>query len=172
MLILAYRLWLSGYDTSKPLVKHARVMNAARKAAASANNQFYTTPLKFLTVTQSQIAVSKPPMLALLTNQGSSATTTWNVGAAGFQPNQQLIDVVSCTTVTTDGSGAIKVNSPGGNPMVFLPASSFNSSICLSNSTGSSNQKSSAVAVSADWQMWTSVATALSVAALVGKLVL
>lgn len=38
-----YSLWLSGYGEDKPLVQHVKTLNAARKAAASANKDFHTS---------------------------------------------------------------------------------------------------------------------------------
>ena len=44
-LSVPYSLWLSGYQEDKPLVTHVKTLNAARKAAATANKDFYTTPV-------------------------------------------------------------------------------------------------------------------------------
>ena len=88
-------LWLSGYGTDKPLVKHALTLNTARKAAGSANSAFYSTPLKFLQSKEQHIAVSKAPMLALLTNEGASSSPQWSVSNAGYSANEALVDVVS-----------------------------------------------------------------------------
>ena len=92
-----------------------------RKSAGKYNSTFYSTPLKFIENTPTELVLSKPPMLALLTNQGASANPTWNVGAAGYSANQELIDVISCQKVTTDSTGAVKLNAQQGAPMVFLP---------------------------------------------------
>lgn len=41
-------LWLSGYGEDKPLVTHVKTLNAARKAAATANKDFYTTSVRYI----------------------------------------------------------------------------------------------------------------------------
>lgn len=77
----------------------------------------------FPLVTQNTLAISKPPMLALLSNGGSSSTPTWSISSAvsGYTPNQDLIDVLSCKTVKTDGNAGISTSSSGGAPMVSFP---------------------------------------------------
>ncbi|EKM52807.1 glycoside hydrolase family 13 protein [Phanerochaete carnosa HHB-10118-sp] len=172
-------LWLSGYETDKPLVQHAQALNAARKAAASANSNFYNTSLKFIESSASQIVASKPPLLALLTNQGSSSSPQWTVSSAGYQPNEDLVDVVSCTKVTADSNGGVSATAQGGNPMVLVPASALNKSgsVCQSlatgsgngNSTSSGNQSSSAK-ISAGLH-WTSIIATIGAAAFIAKLV-
>lgn len=171
MLMYTGSLWLSGYDTNKPLVQHAQALNAARKAAAAANSNFYNTPVKFIESTTEHIAVSKPPMLALLTNEGASSSPQWIVGSAGYQPNEDLVDVVSCTKVTADSNGGISTSAQNGNPMVFVPASALSKkgSVCQSLATGGS-QSSAAQGLGAGLH-WTSIITAIGVAALIAKVV-
>lgn len=112
-------------------------------------------------------------MLALLSNQGSSSSPQWTVNSAGYQANEDLVDVVSCTKVTADSSGGVSTTASGGAPIVLVPASSLNKtgSVCasLATGTGSSNQSSGAVSVSSTWKQWTSVATALGAIAFIAK---
>ncbi|KAH9921835.1 glycoside hydrolase family 13 protein [Amylocystis lapponica] len=100
-------LWLSGYVEDKPLIAH----------------------VKFLPTTgdESTLAVSKPPMLALLTNGGASSTPTWNVAGAGYSANEALVDVLSCTSFNADGNGGVSVKGSGGMPQVLLPKSAAGS---------------------------------------------
>ena len=113
-------LWPSGYDESKPLVQHVQALNAARKAAAAANPSFYSTPVKFMSVTENGMAVLKSPMTALLSNKGSSSDPDWTVASAGYQPNELLVDVLSCTSVHADNHGGVSVQGSGGMPQVCL----------------------------------------------------
>ncbi|KAA1469760.1 glycoside hydrolase family 13 protein [Dentipellis sp. KUC8613] len=118
-------LWLSAYQQEKPLVGHFKTLNAARKAAIkSSNGQFLHTPMKFYAIEQNSFAVSKPPMLALLTNIGSetSKSVVWNVPQAGFQPNEELLDVFTCSKVMADGQGGVNVRSEYGMPQMLMPA--------------------------------------------------
>ena len=95
-------------------------MNAARKAAAAANSAFYTTPLKFMSTTPNGMAVSKPPMLALLSNKGSSSNPQWTVASAGYKSGEALVDVLSCTSVTADDNGGVTVQGNQGMPQARI----------------------------------------------------
>ena len=90
------------------------------------------------TGSESSMAVSKPPMLALLTNGGSSSTPSWTVSDAGYQANEELIDVLSCQKVTADGNGGVSVQGSSGSPQVLMPTSALNKSgsICAEDATG------------------------------------
>ncbi len=57
-------------------------------------------------------------MLALLSNKGSSSSPEWTVASAGFSPNEQLVDVLTCSSVTADSNGGITVQGSGGMPQV------------------------------------------------------
>ncbi|KAI0070668.1 glycoside hydrolase family 13 protein [Panus rudis PR-1116 ss-1] len=131
-------LWLSGYGEDKPLVQHVKTLNAARKAAATANKDFYTSSLKFLVASTNNLAISKPPMLTLLTNEGASSTPKWNVPDAGFNANEELIDVLTCNKVNADGNGGVSVTGSGGNPQVLMPTSALpkGGSVCPDSAKG------------------------------------
>ncbi|KAJ3010973.1 hypothetical protein NUW54_g2318 [Trametes sanguinea] len=132
-------LWLSGYVEDKPLVKHVQAMNGARKAAISANSNYLTTAVKFLSSgSESTLAVSKPPMLALLTNGGSSSNPSWSVPSAGFSANEELVDVLTCSKLNADSNGGVSVQGSAGSPQVLMPVSSLSKSgnVCSSLATG------------------------------------
>ncbi|KAI0640874.1 glycoside hydrolase family 13 protein [Trametes meyenii] len=138
-------LWLSGYVEDKPLVKHVKALNAARKTAIAANSNFVTTATKFLsTGSQSTMAISKAPLLTLLTNGGSSSSSSWTVPDAGYQANEELVDVLTCNKVTADGKGGVTVQGSGGNPQVLLPTSALSKVGSSCSSLGSTSQSSSA----------------------------
>lgn len=64
------------------------------------------------------MAILKPPMLALLSNGGSSSTPKWTVSDAGFQANEELVDVLTCTKMNADSNGGVTVQGSGGSPQV------------------------------------------------------
>ena len=77
--------------------------------------------MTFPTNTTTSLAISKSPMLALLTNVGSkAATTSWSVSDTRYAGNTELVDVLSCATVTTDSSGKVTASSQNGQPMVSI----------------------------------------------------
>ncbi|KAI0338565.1 glycoside hydrolase family 13 protein [Trametopsis cervina] len=118
-------LWLSGYGTDKPLVQHVEALTTARQTAAKANSNFLSTKVQFLTASPSSLVISKPPLVALLTNQGSQSTPTWSVSNAGFTANEEVWDVLTCTKYTTDSNGALSVTGSGGKPQILLPTSAL-----------------------------------------------
>ncbi|KAJ6608858.1 glycoside hydrolase superfamily [Mycena sp. CBHHK59/15] len=102
-------LWLSGYETGKPLVAHVKSLNAARKLAIAGNSSFLSGGAAWVTQSNpSTLMLSKPPLLTLLTNVGASATTqpTWSIPAGLYAANTTLVDVLACTALTVDGTGA------------------------------------------------------------------
>ncbi|KAH9856074.1 glycoside hydrolase family 13 protein [Lenzites betulinus] len=136
-------LWLSGYVEDKPLVTHVKTLNAARKAAIAANSGYLTTAAKFLsTGSESTMAILKTPMLALLTNGGNSSTPKWTVSDAGFQANEALVDILTCSTLNADSNGGVTVQGTGGNPQVLMPTSALGTS--CSNLTTTTQQSSAA----------------------------
>ncbi|KZT66206.1 glycoside hydrolase family 13 protein [Daedalea quercina L-15889] len=124
-------LWLSGYEEDEPLVIHVRSLNAARKAAIGWNNAtFLRTPVEFPVSSPSQLAISKPPLLALLTNAGGSSSPSWSIPGTNYSKGAELIDVLSCETTKAGDSGAVAWTGSAGMPAVLLPTSVFNESYC------------------------------------------
>lgn len=82
---------------------------------------------------ETTLAVSKPPMLALFTNAGTSGSISWKVVKSGYSGNTRLIDVLSCTVITTNSDGSLSANTTNGLPQVYLPVSALPASdkICV-----------------------------------------
>lgn len=81
--------------------------------------------MSFPIASATTLAVSKPPMLALFTNAGAGGTVSWKVDKSGYGGNTQLIDVLSCTVVTTNSDGSLTANTTNGSPHVYLPVSAL-----------------------------------------------
>jgi alpha-amylase len=74
--------------------------------------------MEFLeTNTNNTLAIWKPPLLALLTNVGSTSAR-WNVTRKLFKPHQHVVDVLTCGVHVADESGGITVESAAGLPKV------------------------------------------------------
>ncbi|KAF8916966.1 glycoside hydrolase superfamily [Mucidula mucida] len=135
-LILPMRdcLWFSGYETSKTLVEHVTSLNAARKLAISINKDFTSTASKFIDQSdESTLAISKPPLLTLLTNTGFSGSASWSIpsSASLFSKGDTVVDVVSCNTYTVDSSsGDLSIKASSGLPKVIVPQSKLDGSVC------------------------------------------
>ena len=121
-------MWISGYVTNTPLATHVRYLNIARKLAGRVNSKFYTTAARFIHQSPtSLLAVWKPPLLALLTNTGSVATSppTWNIPASEklFKSREKVVDILTCAFYTADDNGGLSIVAKGGLPKILLPAS-------------------------------------------------
>ncbi|KAJ7461272.1 glycoside hydrolase family 13 protein [Mycena galericulata] len=124
-------LWLSGYETDKPLVAFATSLTSARKLAITGNNSFLTGPAIWIQQPNpSTLMLSKPPLLTLFTNAGTNASAqpTWCIPAGLYAPNTTLVDVLAWATVAIAGSsgggdGATVVGAQAGLPQVLIPAS-------------------------------------------------
>jgi alpha-amylase len=74
-------------------------------------------------------------IIGIFTNGGSSSSmsVTLSSSQTGFTANQALVDIMSCTTVSTDASGSISLTLSGGLPKVLYPAARLSGSgICPS----------------------------------------
>ncbi|KAF9011502.1 glycoside hydrolase [Hymenopellis radicata] len=133
-------LWFSGYETSQPLVEHVTSLNAARKLAISVNKEFTSTASKFIGQSdESTLAISKPPLLTLLTNAGSSGSASWSIpsSASLFSKGDTVVDVVSCNTYTVDSSsGDLSITASSGLPKVIVPKSKLDGSVCSTTTDG------------------------------------
>ncbi|KAJ3723796.1 glycoside hydrolase family 13 protein [Lentinula raphanica] len=136
-------LWPSGFNTEdNPLFAHVQVLNAARKYAIASSPAFLLSKARFIpqSSASSTLAVSKSPLLALLTNGGSSSTESWSIpNSAGlYSANETLVDVLTCDTVSTDADGNLNVVAKNGLPQVLIPARLLSSSgsLCVGQAQG------------------------------------
>ncbi|KAI5992456.1 glycoside hydrolase family 13 protein [Pisolithus albus] len=119
-------LWRTGYNTSHPYYKMITSLNLARKAAINSGDYFLTTPMKFLRGADGHtLAVSKPPMLSLLTNAGQnfSSMVHWNVTQSVFKSREQLVDVLTCRVHLSAENGGVEMVTTNGMPKVLMPVS-------------------------------------------------
>ena len=62
---------------------------------------------------------------------GASYTLTLSSGATGFTGEQDVMEILSCSAVTTDSSGNLAVSMAQGLPRVFYPTTQIKGSgIC------------------------------------------
>ncbi|KAG9089403.1 hypothetical protein FS749_001359 [Ceratobasidium sp. UAMH 11750] len=85
--------------------------------------------MKVIANNTNNIAVQKGKLLSALTNLGSKgAAQTFELSGTGYAANEQLVDVLSCTNITADASGNVKVAFTGGNPQIIIPVSQLSGS--------------------------------------------
>ncbi|OCF59966.1 hypothetical protein L486_02639 [Kwoniella mangroviensis CBS 10435] len=119
-------MWLYGYSEITNAYAVIKALNQARRSAITSHPEFLTTLMKAYQLGNHTIALSKSPLLSVLTNYGSSVPAIGihlNPEQTGYKPLLPLIDVLSGQIFSTDPRGALTVSLVNGEPRVFLPLS-------------------------------------------------
>lgn len=128
--------------------------------------------MKFLSIEDHSMVVSKPPMLALFTNIGSESPPglIWHADAV-FQPNEPLVDVLTCTKVSADAQGSVAVPCVYGMPQVLMPAAALRQGgmVCPELATGTLAKSAGLPEVRVTWAVV--VASALFFVLCKGRLI-
>lgn len=120
-------LWLGegGFDTSSPLYKLVSQLNQIRNQAIFDNDEYLTYNNWAIYSDTSTIAMRKGEtgyqIVTVLSNLGASgASYTLSLPSTdtGFTANEALVEVLSCSQVTADGSGNLAVAMGQGLPKV------------------------------------------------------
>ncbi|KAF9235849.1 glycoside hydrolase family 13 protein [Melanogaster broomeanus] len=117
-------LWKTRYDPEHAFYTMVTSLNKARKAAIASEEYFLITPMQFLDANaENTLVVSKPPMLALLTNIGSQQMTSvrWNVTHPVFKRGEHLVDILTCRSYFSGENGGVSIQSDEGMPKVSVP---------------------------------------------------
>ncbi|KAH8820547.1 glycoside hydrolase family 13 protein [Xylogone sp. PMI_703] len=131
-------LWLSGYSTTSPLYTWIASLNQIRNQAIFKDNSYLTYKAWPVYSDGSTIVMRKgndgAQIIGVFTNlgaNGASYTLTLSSSETGFTANQALVEVMSCTSYTTDGNGNLNVAMASGLPRVFYPQAQLSGSgIC------------------------------------------
>ena len=127
-------IWFSEYNTSAELYQHVKTLNAIRKRAIGQDDA-YLTYKNWVTYNDSTIiGMKKGSVITVLTNVGqdaSSSSVTLESGSTAFAANEQILEVIGCTILTTDGNADVVVPMNAGLPRVLYPLSGLSGSgIC------------------------------------------
>ncbi|RQM04772.1 hypothetical protein DH86_00004063, partial [Scytalidium sp. 3C] len=105
-------IWLSGYDTTAPLYTFIASVNQIRNQAIFKDSTYLTYKAYPVYSDSSTIVMRKgntnAQIIGVFSNlgaNGASYTLTLPSSDTGFSTNQALVEIISCTTYTTDGSG-------------------------------------------------------------------
>jgi alpha-amylase len=142
-------MWSSNYDQSTDMYQHFTKLNKARSAIGQASASFYTTKATVASSSEHEIAVVKTPMLSVLSNRGAnSGSVSMNVPNLSYAANTQLLDIVSCQTVSTKSDKSLDVVIQNGAPRVYVPASYNNgNALCLSTTEGGGSKQGGGIVV-------------------------
>ena len=136
-------LWFSGYNTDAELYKLVANLNKARKNAIRNDPSFLTTPANVVYTDTTTIAVKKGKLLTVLSNKGSSGDSYTQAVRSYYSSGSSVTELLSCTTLTSDGDSNINVSMSGGMPRVFYPTADIGT-LCGGASSGSTGSSSDA----------------------------
>ena len=80
--------------------------------------------------------VSKAPLYSILSNSGSSANSanySLTSNQTQWPANIEVLDVITCQTLTTDGTGSLAVQIDGGQPVVLIDKQTASSWVHCNN---------------------------------------
>ena len=134
-------LWFSEYNTDADLYKLVANLNKARKNAIRNDPSFLTTPANVVYTDTTTIAVKKGKLLTVLSNKGSSGDSYTQAIRSYYQSGSSVTELLSCTTLTSDGDSNINVPMSGGMPRVYYPTADIGT-LCGGAYSGSTSGES------------------------------
>ncbi|CAM1510835.1 Fc.00g083480.m01.CDS01 [Cosmosporella sp. VM-42] len=131
-------IWLSNFSTSTEWYSLIAKLNQVRNHAIFKSSSYITyhawVPYKDSTTMAMRKGYDGNQIITVLSKSGQSAadkTLVLDKTATGFAANQDILEILGCTTTTTDGNGSLSVKIKGGQPLVFYPKSqTTGSGIC------------------------------------------
>ncbi|PQE04128.1 hypothetical protein CJF31_00003239 [Rutstroemia sp. NJR-2017a BVV2] len=131
-------VWLSSYSTSSTYYSLIASLNQIRNQAIYKDATYLTYKAYPVYSDSHVIAMRKGftnyQIIGVFNNMGASGSTytlTLTSAETGFTAGMQVVEVLSCGTATTDGSGNLGVAMQGGLPRVYYPrAPLVGSGIC------------------------------------------
>lgn len=131
-------LWLSGYSTTSPLYTFIASVNQIRNQAIYKDSQYVLYKAYPIYSDSTTVAMRKgsdgSQVIAVFTNLGAGGSTytlTLPASDTGFGDGEDVLEILTCEGVTTDGSGNLAVQMGEGLPRVFYPKAQLEGSgIC------------------------------------------
>ncbi|KAK4112388.1 glycoside hydrolase family 13 protein [Canariomyces notabilis] len=121
-------LWSSGYNKSAPLYVLTSTLNKLRNNAIKLSSEYISTPAETLHTDVNHLCLRKGPdgtqIVFCVTNKSSSGDS-YEMTVGGFQPNQNVVEVLSCKTSTANGVGTLTMYMGKGEPKVYVPAAAL-----------------------------------------------
>ncbi|KAJ4467525.1 glycoside hydrolase family 13 protein [Lentinula lateritia] len=112
-------LWLTGYPTgSNKLYAYFATLNTFRNHVSTSDSAFLTAKPTYEAPLSTVMSVRKGNMMLFISNEGSKTPST-KLTSSGWSANTALVDVLSCQSVTSDGSGNAAVNMNSGLPVAM-----------------------------------------------------
>lgn len=129
-------VWLSGYNTGADLYKITASLNQIRNRAIEVDADYVTYQNWVIYSDTTTIAMRKgfdgAQVITVLSNKGANGDAyTLNLGNTGWTSGTQVVEVLTCSTVTVTSSSTVTVPMANGLPRVYFAASNLSGSgIC------------------------------------------
>ncbi|KZL76246.1 alpha-amylase 1 [Colletotrichum tofieldiae] len=138
-------LWQSKYDTSAPIYTLTSTLLKTRNQLQSMNKDFATTASQQLFVENTHLCLRKGPdgaqVVFCITNK-SSKGDTYQLSVGGFNPGDEVVEVLSCSTSTADGTGNVTLYMSKGEPKAVVPLAALDGTQICSNGTKKAGEDS------------------------------
>ncbi|KAK4101328.1 glycoside hydrolase family 13 protein [Parathielavia hyrcaniae] len=119
-------LWDSKYNKSAPLYTLTATLNMVRNQAIKLSSDYIPTPSKTLWADINHFCLKKGTsgkQVVFCINNKSSMGDSYEVSVGGFQPNDEVVEVLGCKTTTADATGNITMYMGRGEPKAYVLAS-------------------------------------------------
>lgn len=129
-------VWLSGYNTDAELYTFTAAVNAIRNQAIADDADYLTYQNWVIYSDTTTIAMRKGndgyQVITVLSNKGASGDAyTLNLSNTGWTSGTEVVEVLTCSSVTVTSSATVTVPMASGLPRVYYPAAQLSGSgIC------------------------------------------
>ncbi|GME28447.1 hypothetical protein GTA08_BOTSDO06744 [Neofusicoccum parvum] len=129
-------VWLSGYNTGAELYKFTASVNQIRNQAISKDADYLTYQNWVIYSDTTTIAMRKGfdgyQIITVLSNKGANGDAyTLNLSNTGWTSGTQVVEILTCSTVTVTSSNTVTVPMSNGLPRIYFPRTQLTGSgIC------------------------------------------
>ena len=145
-------LWQSKYDTTAPLYNLTSQLNKLRNLAIKQSPEYVSTVADQIMVDVNHLCLAKGKQgskIVFCINNQSSKGPNYELSVGGFAANEEVVEVLTCTTATASSGGNVTAYMGAGEPKVFYPAAALNGSgICPTTTVAKPNAAPIAAALS------------------------
>ena len=115
-------MWFSKYNTGAQLYQLIASLNKIRKNAIRDDTNFLTSNNNPIYTDSTTITMKKGKLFSVLSNKGSTGSNYTQAYAAGYSSGTQVTELLTCSTLTADGTGKITVPMGAGQPRIYYPS--------------------------------------------------
>lgn len=103
-------------------------MNKVRNNAIKLSSNYISTPSETLLADVNHLCLKKGPygsQIVFCINNKSSKGDSYEISVGGFQPDEQVVEVLGCRTSAADAAGNVTMYMGQGEPKVYVPAAAL-----------------------------------------------